>query len=62
MIQYYSHFTQTDAFHLKYTTEIGIKIILRSTNIRKAACIDDLPGCFLKDGLQVLLKPIGELC
>ena len=36
--------------------------ILRSTNIRKAAGIDDLSGCFLKDGSRVLSKPISELC
>lgn len=28
----------------------------------KAADIDDLSGCFLKDGSRVLLKPISELC
>ena len=31
------------------------------TNIHKAAGIDDLPGHFLKDGSQVLSKPISEL-
>ena len=61
VIQYYRHFIQTDAFHLTYTTEIDIEI-LRSTNIHKAAGIDDLSGRFLKDGSQVLSKPISELC
>ena len=62
VIQYYRHFIQTDAFHLTYTTEIDIEKILRSTNIRKAPGIDDLSGRFLKDGSQVLSKPISELC
>ena len=62
IIQYYRHFIQTDAFHLTYTTEIDIEKILRSTNVRKAAGIDDLSGRFLKDGSRVLSKPISELC
>ena len=62
VIQYYRHFIQTDAFHLTYTTEIDIEKNLRSTNIRKAAGIDDLSGRFLKDGSRVLSKPISELC
>ena len=62
VIQYYRHFIQTDAFHLTYTTEIDIEKILRSTNIRKAAGIDDLSGRFLKDGSRVLSKPMSELC
>ena len=52
----------TDAFHLTYTTEIDIEKILRSTNVRKTAGIDDLSGHFLKDSSQVLSKPISELC
>ena len=46
VIKYYRHFIQTDAFHLTYTTEIGIKKICRSRNIRKAAGIDDLRVVF----------------
>ena len=53
VIQYYRHFIQTDAFHLTCTMEINIEKILRSTNIRKAAGIDDLLGHFLKDGSRV---------
>ena len=62
IIQYYKHFIQSDAFHMTYTTEIDIEKILRSTNVRKAAGIDDLSGRFLKDGSWVLLKPLSELC
>ena len=59
---YNRHFIETDAFHLTYTTEIDIEKILKSTNIRKAAGIDNLSGRFLEDGSQVLSKPISELC
>ena len=62
VIQYYRHFTQTDAFLLTYTAEINIEKILRSTNFRKAAGIDDLSDRFLKDGSRVFSKPISELC
>ena len=44
---------------MTYTTEIDI---LRSTHVHKAAGKDDLLGRFLKDGSQVLSKPISELC
>ena len=56
IIQYYRHFTQTDAFHLTYTTEINIEKILRSTNVRKAAGIGDLSGRFMKDGFPSFIK------
>ena len=56
------HFIQTDPFHLIYTMEIDTEKILRSTNVSKAAGIDDLLGRFLKYGSQVLSKPISELC
>ena len=62
VIQYYRHIFQTDAFHLTYTSEIDIEKILRGTKVCKAAGIDDLLGRFLKDGSQVLSKPICELC
>ena len=62
VIQYYRHLIQTDGIYLTYTTEIGIEKILRSTNVCKAAGIDDLSGHFLKDGSRVLSKPISELC
>ena len=47
---------------MTYTTEINIEKILRGINICKAAGIDDLLSRFLKDGSQVLSKPISELC
>ena len=47
---------------MTYTTEINIEKILRISNARKAAGIDDLSGRLLKDGSQFLSKPISELC
>ena len=44
------------------TTEIDIEIYLSGTNVRKATVRDELSSRFLKDGLQVLSKPISELC
>ena len=49
-------------FHLTYTTEIDIEKILRSTNVRKAAGIEDHLGRFPKVASRVLSKPISELC
>ena len=62
IVQHIHHFIQTAAFHLTHITEIDIEKILRSTNVRNAACIDDLSGPFLKDGSRVLSEPISELC
>ena len=62
VIQYYKHFIQTGAFNLTYTAEIDIGNILRSTNVHKAAGINDLSGRVLKDCLRVLSKPVSELC
>ena len=36
--------------------------LLKDMNIDKAAGIDNLSGKFLKDGANVLVKPISELC
>ena len=60
-MQYYGHFTHTDAFHLTYTNEIYIEKNLKSTKICKAAGIDELSGRFLRNGSRVLSKPISEL-
>ena len=49
-------------FHLTYTLEIDIEKILSSTNVRKAAGIEDHLGHFLKVASRVLSKPISELC
>ena len=43
-------------------SKINIEKILRGTKVCKAASIGDLLGRFLRDGSQVLSKPICELC
>ena len=35
---------------------------MENIEIFKAACIDKLPGRFLKDGAEILSKPINEIC
>ena len=47
---------------MTYTTEIDRQKILRSTNVRNAAGINELSSCFVKDDSRVLSKPISELC
>ena len=42
--------------------ENSILTILKATQVSKAAGIDNLSGCFLKDGAKVLSKPISDLC
>ena len=59
-IQYHRHLS--NSFDLINTTETDIEIYLSSTNVRKATVKDELSSRFLKDGLQVLSKPISELC
>ena len=43
-------------------SEINIEKILRGTKVCKAASIGNLSSRFLKDGSQVLSKPICKLC
>ena len=59
-IQYHRHLS--DSFDLTNTKEIDIEIHLSCTNVHKATGKDELSSRFLKDGLQVLSKPINELC
>ena len=62
VIQYYRNFIDSDSSHLTYTTEAYFERFLKSTNVCEAAGVDELLGCFLRDGLRVLSKPISELC
>ena len=59
-MQYHRHLS--NSFDLINTTEIDIEIYLSSTSVRKATVKDELSSRFLKDGWQVLSKPISELC
>ena len=62
VIQYYKNFIHSDSFHLTYTTETYFEKILKSTDVCKAVGVDELLGCFLRDGSRVSSKPISELC
>ena len=57
MIQHYRSFIQTNAVPLTHTTGIDIEKILRSTNVCKAAGIDELTGRFRKD----CSRPISDM-
>ena len=59
--QYYSHFGLTKKFEL-IPTEKDIFKILRDIDTSKAAGIDRLPERFLKDGANVLAKPVTDIC
>ena len=43
-------------------TEDRVLHLLKDMNIGKAAGIDNLSGKFLKEGTNILAKPISELC
>ena len=62
VIKYYEHMFPSDYFHLTSVSENSILIILKATQVSKAAGIDNLSGRFLKDGAKVLSKPISDLC
>ena len=49
-------------FELNQTTEEIIESILESLNIDKAAGIDNISCKFLKDGLDILKRPICDIC
>ena len=60
--QYYSHLGLTKKFELLPTEKDYILKILRDIDTSKAAGIDRLPGRFLKDGANVLAKPVTDIC
>ena len=60
--QYYSHLRLTKNFELLPTEKDYILKILRDIDTSKAAGIDRLPGRFLKDGANVLAKPVTDTC
>ena len=49
-------------FKFSNVTEDLALQLLKDVNIDKAAGIDNLSGKFLKDGENILVKPISELC
>ena len=60
--QYYSHLGQTKTFELLPTAKDYILKILRDIDTSKAAGIGRLSGKFLKDGANVLAKPVTDIC
>ena len=49
-------------FHIKNTPEEKIFKIMEKIEVSKAAGIDKLTGRFIKDGAEILFKPISETC
>ena len=62
VIKYYEHMIQGSHFNLASVSENSILTILKSTQVSKAAGLDSLSGCFLKDKAKFLAKPISDLC
>ena len=60
--QYYSYLGLTKKFDLLATEKDYVLKILRDINASKTTGIDRLPGRFLKDGADVLAKPVTYIC
>ena len=62
VFQYYSKFIIEKPFHLSITSEEEVFKMMQNIDISKAAGIDNLSGKFLKDGAEILAKPLSEIC
>ena len=62
VLRYYSSFTISDYFCLSNTSEEKVLKIMTNIESSKAAGVDKLSGRFLKDGANILAKPISALC
>ena len=62
VFQYYSKFIIEKPFHLSITSQEEVFKIIQNIDISKAAGIDNLSGKFLKDGAEILAKPLSEIC
>ena len=60
--QYHCHLGLTKKIDLLPTEKDYILKVSRDIDTSKAAGIDRLPGRFLKDGANVLAKPITDIC
>ena len=60
--QYYKNIELKDNFNLNLTTTKKILEVLQFIDISKAAGIDKISGRFLKDGANILAKPITKIC
>ena len=61
-IHNYKNLSLSENFKLDATTEGYLFNILKNVEVTKAAGIDQISGKFLKDGAQILVKHISELC
>ena len=61
VIRYYSSFTISEDFHLSNTSEEKALKVMTNIESSKAAGEDKLSGRFLKDGTNILAKPISAL-
>ena len=59
--QYYSKFTIEKPFHLSITSQEEVFKMIQNIDILKAAGIDNLSRNFLKDGAEILAKPLSEI-
>ena len=65
LIKYFEHKIQCDRFNLASVSESSILIVLKATQVSRAASLDNISGRFLKDGaksISDLSKPISDLC
>ena len=60
--QYYKNIELKDNFNLNLTTEKKVLEVLQFIDISKAAGIDKISGRFLKNGANILVKPIAKIC
>ena len=60
--QYYNHLALTRKFDLLPTEKDYVFKILRDIDTSKAAGVNRLPGRFLEDGVDVLAKPVTDIC
>ena len=61
VFQYYSKFIIEKPFHSSDTYEEEVFKIMQNIDNSKAAGTDNLSGQFLKDGAEILTKPITEI-
>ena len=59
--QYYKKIELKDNFNLTLATEKKVLEVLQCIDISKAAGIDKMLGRFLKDGANILAKPIAKI-
>ena len=62
VIRYFSSFMISDNFCLNNTSEEKVLKIMTNIESPKADWVDRISGRFLKDGANILAKPISALC